>query len=210
MILLQGAGSGVDVPLACGIVGVKAVLAGTAAGEVLGGHGNAVGGDAVIAALDPGNDVLGDLADQCGIFAEGAVAALPAGVGHAVHHVHIALAQVAGFPALTGSLCPLVGNFDAAALDGGCDAQGAGPGGEHAAGIVHAEDDLAVLVTGVGSGLDRHEALALFGNGLQLVQIVSQIIGLSVFTEDGMTGEPLLDQGGGAGQMLLTKDGLLV
>ena len=34
------AGGGVDVPLACCIVGVKAVLTGTAAGEVLHSHGN--------------------------------------------------------------------------------------------------------------------------------------------------------------------------
>ena len=87
----------------------------------------------------------------------------------AVHHVHIALTQVAGFPAFAGSFCPLVGNFDAAALDGGCDTQGAGPGGEHAAGIVHTEDDFAVFVPGVGSCLDRHKPLTFLGDGLQLV-----------------------------------------
>ena len=52
---VQGAGGGVDVPLACCIVGVKAVLTGTAAGEVLHGHGNTLGGNAVAAALDAGD-----------------------------------------------------------------------------------------------------------------------------------------------------------
>ena len=86
-----------------------------------------------------------------------------------------------------------VRHFDAAALDGGGDAQSAGPGGEHAAGVVHAEDDLAVLIPGVGGHGDRDEALALLGDGLELVQVVRHILRLGVFPDDGVPGEPVLD-----------------
>ena len=97
VVLLQGAGGGVDVPLACCIVGVKAVLTGTAAGEVLHGHGNTLGGNTVAAALDAGDQVVEDLLDQCGVLAKGAEGALPTGVGDAVGHVHVALLQPQAF-----------------------------------------------------------------------------------------------------------------
>ena len=210
MVLLQAAGGGVDVPLTGGVVGIEAVLPGTAAGEVLGGDSHAGVGDAVVAALNPGDDVPHHFTDQGRVLAEGAVAALPAGVGHAVGHVHIALAQVAGLPAAADGFRPLVGHFDAAALDGGGDAQGAGPGGEDAAGVVHAEDDFAVLVPGVGGHGHGDKPLALLGHGLELVQVVRHVVGLGVFPENGVPGEPVLDQGGGAGQVLLAEDGLLV
>lgn len=59
--------------------GVKAVLTGTAAGEVLHGHGNTLGGNAVAAALDAGDQVVEDLLNELRVLAKGAEGALPTG-----------------------------------------------------------------------------------------------------------------------------------
>ena len=124
MILLQGAGGGVDVPLTSGIVGIKAVLTGTAAGEVLHGDGYALRGDTVAAALNAGDQVVEDLLDQLRVLAEGAEGALPTGVGDAVGHVHVALLQAACVPLAADGVGELVDDVDAGGtLDGGCDAR---------------------------------------------------------------------------------------
>ena len=52
--------------------------------------------------------------------------------------------------------------------------------------------------------------LALFGDGVQLVEPVGHVGGGGAGPQDQMPVEPLLDQGGGAGQVLLAKDGLAV
>src|SRR5699024_3525271 len=70
VVCLQRALGGIDVPLAGGVVGVKAVFTRAAAGEVLDRHGHAVFGDAVGAALDAGDQPLEDLLDQLGVLAE--------------------------------------------------------------------------------------------------------------------------------------------
>ena len=106
-------------------MGIKAVLAGTAAGEVLHGHGNTLGGNAVAAALDAGDQVVEDLFDQCGVLAKGAEGALPTGIGDAVGHVHVALLQAAGVPLAADGVGKLVDDVDACgALDGSSNAQG--------------------------------------------------------------------------------------
>jgi hypothetical protein len=207
VVLLQGTGGGVDVPLTCCIVGVEAVLTGTAAGEVLHGHGHAVRGDAVAAALDAGDEVVEDLLDQLRVLAEGAEGALPTRVGDAVGHVHVALLQAAGVPLAADGVGELVDDVDAgSALDSRCDAQSAGPGGEDTGGIVHAEDDLAVLVAAVGHDLHGHEMLTGLGQVLQLVQIVGQIFGGGVLAQDDVAVEALFDHVGGAGQRLMAED----
>ena len=207
VVLLQGAGGGVDVPLACCIVGVKAVLTGTAAGEVLHGHGNTLGGNAVAAALDAGDQVVEDLLNELGVLAKGAEGALPTRVGDAVGHVHVALLQAAGVPLAADGVGELVDDVDAGgALDSRCDAQSAGPGGEDTGGIVHAEDDLTVLVAAVGHDLHGHEVLTGLGQVLQLVQIVGQIFGGGVLAQDDVAVEALLDHVRGAGQGLGAED----
>ena len=207
VILLQGAGGGVDVPLTSGIVGIKAVLTGTAAGEVLHGDGYALRGDTVAAALNAGDQVVEDLLDQLRVLAEGAEGALPTGVGNAVGHVHIALFQAACVPLAADGVGELVDDVDAGGtLDGGCDAQSAGIGGEHAGGVVHTEDDLAVLVAAVGHDLHGYEVLTGLGQVLQLVEVIGQIFGRGALAENDVAVEALLDHVGGAGQSLMAED----
>ena len=207
VVLLQGAGGGVDVPLACCIVGVKAVLTGTAAGEVLHGHGNALGGNAVAAALDAGDQVVEDLLNELGVLAKGAEGALPTGVGDAVGHVHVALLQAAGVPLAADGVGKLVDDVDAcSALDGSSNAQGAGIGGKHAGGIVHAEHDLTVLVAAVGHDLHGNKVIAGLGQVLQLVQVICQILGRGALAQDDVAVEALLDHVRGAGQGLGAED----
>ena len=189
-------------------MGVKTVLAGAAAGEVLGGHRNAVRRHTMVAALDAGDDVLHDLADERRVLAKGAVGALPAGIGDGVGHVHVALAQAAGVPFAADGLGKLVHNVNAVALDGGRNAQRAGIGGKDAARIVHAKHQLAVLVAGVGGRRHGDKVLALLTDGVGLVHPVGQIGGGGVGAQNDMAVEPLLQQGGGAGQILLAKNGL--
>ena len=212
VVFLEGALGGVDVPLAGGIVGVKAVFTGAAAGEVLDGHGHALFGDAVGAALDAGDQVLEDLLDQSGVLAEGAEGPLPAGIADAVGHVHIAFPQAAGRPLAADAVGKLVDDVHGAVLapDSGGDAQGAGPGGKDAGGIVHAEDHFAVLIAGVGHHLHRDEVVALLGHGVELVEPVGHVGRGGVGPEDQVAVEPVLQQGGGAGQVLLAEDGLAV
>ncbi len=174
--------------------------------------GSAVPGDAVGPALDAGDQPLKDLLDQLGVLAEGAEGALPAGIADAVGHVHIALAQAAGGPLAPDAAGKLVdqGGVAVLAQDGRRDAQGAGPGGEHTGGVVHAKDHLAVLVAGVGGRLHRNKVLALFGHGVQLVEPVGHVGGGGAGPQDQVAVEPLFDEGGGAGQVLLAKNGLAV
>ena len=192
MIGFQTARCGVYIPLPCSIMGVKAVFAGTAAREMLGGYGHAVSGHALRTALNPGNDMGHDLADKCRVFAKGAVGALPAGVGHRVGHVHVALAQAAGvpFPAHRGG--KLVHKVDAAALDCSGNAQRSRPCGQHAAGIVHAKDQLAVLIAGVGRSCHRDKMLALLTDSVGLVHPVGHVSGGGIGAQDHMAVEPLL------------------
>ena len=207
VVLLQGAGGGVDVPLACCIVGVKAVLTGTAAGEVLHGHGNTLGGNAVAAALDAGDQVVEDLLNELRVLAKGAEGALPTGVGDAVGHVHVALLQAAGIPLAADGVGKLVDDVDACgALDGSSNAQGAGIGGKHAGGIVHAEHDLTVLVAAVGHDLHGNKVIAGLGQILQLVQVICQILGRGALAQDDVAVEALLDHVRGAGQGLGAED----
>ena len=207
VVLLQRTGGGVDVPLTGCIVGIEAVLTRAAAGEVLHGHGHAVGGDTVAAALNAGDEVVKNFFDQLGVLAERAEGALPTGVGDAVGHVHIALLQAACVPLAADGVGELVDDVDAGrALDGGCDAQRSGPSGEHAGGVVHAEHDLAVLVATVGHDLHGHEVLTGLGQVLQLVQVIGQILGRGAFAQDDVAVEALLDHVGGAGQGLMAED----
>ena len=207
VVLLQGAGGGVDIPLACRIVGVKAVLTGTAAGEVLHGHGNTLGGNAVAAALDAGDQVVEDLLNELRVLAKGAEGALPTGVGDAVGHVHVALLQAAGVPLAADGISKLVDDVDACgALDGSSNAQGAGIGGKHAGGIVHAEHDLTVLVAAVGHDLHGNKVITGLGQVLQLVQVICQILGRGALAQDDVAVEALLDHVRGAGQGLGAED----
>src|SRR5699024_68217 len=83
-------------------------------------------------------------------------------------------------------------------------------GGKDAGGVVHAKDHFAVLIAGVGGRLHRDEVLALLGDGVQLVEPVGHVGGGGAGPQDQVAVEPVLDQGGGAGQALLTENGLAV
>ena len=210
MVFHQGTGGGIDIPLSRGIMGIEAVFPGAAPGEMLDGESHAGIGDTFFGTLDPGNDPLQDPADQGGVFTEGAVGPLPVGIGHTVCHIHIALAQIAGFPAFPDGFGPFVGHLRAAAQNGGGNAQSTGPCGENAGGIIHTVDDPAVFIPGVGGRLDRYEMFTGFCHGLKLVQVICQVFRRSVLPENGVTGKPVPDQHRGAGEILLTENGFQV
>ena len=156
---------------------VKAVFPRAAAREVLGGDCHAVGCHAFVAALDAGDDVAHDLADQLRVLTKGAVGTLPAGVGHRVCHIHIALAQTAGVPLSAHGGGKFVHKVNAVALDGGGNAQGTRPCGKHTAGIVHAKDQLAVFVAGVGRCCHGDKMLTLLADGVGFIHPVRHIGG---------------------------------
>lgn len=175
--------------------------------EVLHGHGNTLGGNAVAAALDAGDQVVKDLLNELRVLAKGAEGALPTGIGDAVGHVHVALLQAAGIPLAADGIGELVDDVDACgALDGSSNAQGAGIGGKHAGGIVHAEHDLAVLVAAVGHDLHGNKVITGPGQVLQLVQVICQILGRGALAQDDVAVEALLDHVRGAGQGLGAED----
>ena len=202
----QAAGGGVHVPLARSVMGVKAIFARAAAREVLGRYRNAILGHTMVAALNTGDNMGHNLADQGWILAKSTVGTLPARVGYSVCHVHIAFTQAAGVPFAADGIGKLVHKINFAALNGGGNAQGTGPGCQHAARIVHSEHQLAILVAGVGRRCHRDKVLALLTHCIRLVHPISQIGGGGVGTQDNMAVEPVFEQGRGAGQVLLAEN----
>ena len=86
MILHEAVFRGIYVPLTHLVMGVKAVFTGAAAGEMLHRKRDAVGRNALIAALNAGHNVAHNFGSKLRVFAEGAVAALPTGVGKQIGH----------------------------------------------------------------------------------------------------------------------------
>ena len=191
MVGFQTAGGGVNVPLPRCIVGVKAVFTRTAAREMLGGYCHAVGGHALVAALDAGNNVGHNLADQRRILTKSTVGTLPARISHGVCHVHIALAQAAGVPLSAHSGGKFVNQINAIALDSGGNSQGARPGGHYTAGVVHAKDQFTVFVAGVGRRSHGDKMLALLTDSVGLIHPVRHIGGGGVCTQNHMAVEPI-------------------
>lgn len=207
MVFLQGTGGSIDVPLPCGIVGVKAIFPGSAAGEVFYRYRHTLLGNALAAALDAGDQVVKDLLDQHRVLAKGAKGALPPGVGDTVCHVHIAFAQAAGPPLAANGVRKFINDIDpGGALDRSSNAQRARPGSKHTGCVVHTKHSLAVLVAAVGHDLHRHKVGAAFRHILQLVQIIGQIRGGGVFPKDQVADKASLQKLGGSGQLLLSKD----
>ena len=200
----------VNIPLSHAVMRVEAVLPGTAAGEMLDGHGHAVGCDAVLASLDDRNDPGENVLNELRILTEGAVASLPSGIGDHIGHIHIALLHAHRIPLSPDAVCEVVHQRKGIAPHCGSDAQCARPGSEDTAAVIHAEDQLAVLISGVGHHLHRHEVLALLCHRVKLVDPVRHILRCGGIPQDQMTGEPLFEKLCGTRQVLLTEDGLAV
>ena len=103
-------------------------------------------GDAVVAALNPGDDVLHHFTDQGRVLAEGAVGCAASGGRSCSRACTYSPCAGCRTPSCGGWLPPTGRLLRCAALDGGGDAQGAGPGGEDAAGVVMPKDDFTVLI----------------------------------------------------------------
>ena len=169
MVFLQAAFGLVDVPLAHLIVRVKAVFARAAAREMLDGHRDAVFCHAVRTALDARDQVAENVADERCVLAKGAERALPARVRHRVGHVHVALAQARGVPAVADAVGKFVGDMEAVALDGCRNPQRSRPRRKYAGRVVHAVNDLTVFVSGIRHHFHRDKMRAFLGDLLQLV-----------------------------------------
>ena len=162
MVFLQTAGCGIHIPLACCIVGVKAVFTGAASRKMLDGHGNSLWRHAVFASLNARNQPLHDLGYQFGVLPEGTEGALPAGVCHHVRHIHISLFQSAGIPLTPHNIRKDVDNIQIAGpLHRRRNAQSARIGSEHTGSIVHSENSLPVFIPAVAHHLNRYETLAV-------------------------------------------------
>ena len=176
MVFFQAAFGGVHVPLAGCVMRVKTVFTRAAAREMLGCYGHAVLGHAIRLALDAGNQVAHNFADQGRVLTKGAVGALPARVGDRVGHVHVALAHAARIPFAPDGIGKLVNNINSAGtLDSGRNAQRAGPGGQNAERIVHAVHQFAVFIAGVGGCRHWDKVVAFLAHGIDLVDPVGQV-----------------------------------
>ena len=208
MILHEAVFGGIYVPLAHLVMGIKAVFAGSAAGEMLYGERHAIIGHSLVATLNCRHDDIHNTGSEFGVLAKGAVIALPAGIGQKVRHVHVTLADAHCVPVAADSVRPLTGHIHGIAAHCRRNAQRTGPAGEYAGGVVHAEYHLAVLVAGVGHYLHGHEMFTFLSHGLQLVHPVDYLVGLGALAEYHVSLEQLLYGIRGAGRRLLAEDGL--